>query len=231
MKKVLIIEDEPGVQMTLEDRLKAEGYKVTIEDNGISGEEAALNGAYDIILLDLMLPGRDGFAVCQNIRRKGDETPILILTARNTDLDTVMGLRLGADDYLSKPFDMGVLLARMEALLRRSSLSAGARRKNLAQQIIFGPFTLDREKGELFNGNAPVPLNTQEFRLLLYMALHEGSILTRGEILNQVWGYENETTTRTVDVHVAKLRQKLEGPRIPEYILTVRGRGYKFVIH
>ena len=128
MYKILIIEDEPGVQLTLEDRLKAEGHKVIIKDNGISGEEEAIKGLYDIILLDIMLPGRDGYAVCENIRKAGVTTPVIMLTARNTNLDTILGLRQGADDYLAKPFDMSVLIARIDALIRRSKIQAKSKK-------------------------------------------------------------------------------------------------------
>ncbi|MCF7934525.1 MAG: response regulator transcription factor [Spirochaetia bacterium] len=224
MPKVLIIEDEPGVQMTIEDRLHAEGYEVEIRADGISGEAAALEGSYDVILLDLMLPGRDGFAVCQHIRQQGLQTPVLMLTARNTNLDVVMGLRQGADDYLAKPFDMGVLIARIEALMRRSRVLGSA------QRISFGPFVLDREEGVLLkDGRIPVELNVQEYRLLEYLALHPDHTITRDQILDDVWGYGSSTTTRTVDVHIAKLRHRLGESDVPRHIQTVWGRGYKFI--
>ncbi|MBN2050414.1 MAG: response regulator transcription factor [Spirochaetales bacterium] len=228
MPRVLIIDDEAGVRMTLEDRLTAEGYAVSSVADGIRGEETAMSGGFDIILLDLMLPGRDGFAVCKNLRDAGINTPVLMLTARDTSLDTVMGLRQGADDYLAKPFDMAVLLARMEALLRRS----GGRGGDLTalSPVAFGSFRLDREKGTLFLEQEPVNLHSQEYRLLEYLVTHPDTVLSRDRILDEVWGYESETTTRTVDVHVARLRKHLGEAELPKHLQTVRGRGYRFIL-
>ncbi len=228
MNKILIIEDEVGVQITLEDRLISEGYEVHIESNGISGEEEAISGNYNLILLDIMLPGRDGYKVCENIRKTGIETPIIMLTARSTDLDTVIGLRQGADDYIGKPFDMQVLLARIEAVIRRSEKSSSI--KNNTKSVSFGDFILDRVKGELYKDKTAIQLNTQEYRLLDYLIENEGKVIDRNSMLDDVWGYDNESTSRTVDVHIAKLRHKLEESNLPKHILTVRGRGYKFVI-
>ena len=227
MTEILIIEDEPGVQLTLEDRLRAEGYGTSVCGEGHAGEAEAMSGRYDLILLDLMLPGKDGFSICQSIRKAGIDTPVLMLTARNTDLDTVMGLRIGADDYLAKPFDMGVLLARIEALLRRTapSGSGSGRGKTVAD---FGEFSLDFVKGELRRSGELVELNAQEYRLLEYLVKNEGRILGRDNILDDVWGYESEITTRTVDVHIAKLRARLGESDLPRHIITYRGRGYKF---
>lgn len=225
MTRILIIEDEPGVQITLEDRLRAEGYETEIQEDGLSGEKEALEGTYNLILLDVMLPGRDGFTVCRNLREKGIDTPILMLTARNTNLDAIMGLRQGADDYLPKPFDMGVLLARIEALLRRSSLNKGKR----VRHTKIGDFTFDMEQGLLIRGKAAIALHAKEFKLLEFFLAHPGDLLTRNRILDEVWGYDNGTTTRTVDVHVAKLRQKLGESDFPRHIQTIRGRGYRFI--
>jgi len=250
MPKVLIIEDEQGIQITLQDRLQIEGYEVSVESNGIQGEAAAAVGSFDILLLDVMLPDRDGFAVCRNLRAAGIETPILMLTARNTNLDTVMGLRQGADDYLTKPFDMGVLLARMEALLRRAAQQGagpGGRPGNRPAAesgdtedsgdtgdaggiIRFGLFSLDRESRELFQDREVVDLHTREYQLLEYMACRPGRLLSRDQILDEVWGYESETSTRTVDVHIARIRRKLGEHDFPRHIQTVRGRGYKFLM-
>jgi DNA-binding response OmpR family regulator len=227
MPRILIIEDEPGVQMTLEDRLQAEGYETEIRGDGIQGEEEARGGSYDLILLDIMLPGRDGFAVCRNLRQEGIQTPILMLTARNTDLDTIMGLRQGADDYLPKPFDMGLLLARTEALLRRAALNGTPRKPG---QLSFGKFLLDSERGILRKGDKIIDLHAREFALLEFLSGHAGDLLSRDRILDEVWGYGSETTTRTVDVHVAKLRQKLGESELPRHIQTVRGRGYRFIL-
>jgi len=229
MKRILIIEDEPGVQMTLEDRLTAEGYEVVIKGDGPRGESEAMKGFFDLILLDIMLPGRDGYAICHNLRKAGIMIPILMLTARGTNLDTVLGLRQGADDYLAKPFDMGVLLARIEALLRRYERKPSRSVQN-DDPVSFGPFLLDPEKGELFKNSLPVPLNAQEYRLLRYLVSHSDRIISREQLLDEVWGYDTETTSRTVDVHVAKIRRILGDSDNPKHLLTVRGRGYKFLL-
>lgn len=222
-ERILIVEDEPGIALTLEDRLVAEGYTVTVRTDGIDGETEARSGGHDALILDLMLPDRDGLTVCRNLRRTGCDLPILMLTARGENLDIVVGLQQGADDYLAKPFDMGVLLARLEALLRRTKGGASP-----SQVREFGPFRLDEARGELFRLGEAVPLNAQEYRLLVYFAAHPHRVLDREEILEQVWGYESGTTTRTVDVHVAKLRHRLGESEHPKHILTVRGHGYQF---
>jgi two-component system alkaline phosphatase synthesis response regulator PhoP len=228
--RVLVVEDEAGIRMTLEDMLAAEGCVVETRPDGLSGEAAARAGGYDIILLDLMLPGRDGLAVCANLRNAGLQTPILMLTARGADLDVVIGLRQGADDYVPKPFDAGVLMARMEALLRRArSSAAGGGKSGPIKPIRFGEFSLDRRKGELERAGKPVSLNAQEYRLLEFLASNPDRVISREEMLDLVWGYDSETTTRTIDVHVAKLRSRLGESELPRHILTIRGRGYKFV--
>ena len=223
--RVLVIEDEEGIRMPLEDMLVAEGCVVESRPDGPSGEAAARSGAYDIILLDLMLPGRDGLAVCRNLRDDRVMTPVIMLTARGADLDVVVGLRQGADDYVPKPYDAGVLVARMEALLRRAPRGSSP----AASVVRFGDFVLDRRKGELLREDDPVSLNAQEYRLLYFLAANPGRVIGREEMLDLVWGYDSETTTRTIDVHVAKLRQRLGESELPRHILTVRGRGYKFV--
>jgi two-component system, OmpR family, alkaline phosphatase synthesis response regulator PhoP len=224
MKNVLIIEDEPGVQLTLEDLLRSEGYTVVVKGDGLEGEKEAKTDAYDLILLDVMLPGKDGFAVCRSLRKQNISTPIIMLTARDTNIDTVMGLKQGADDYLTKPFDAEVLLARMEAVTRRFTAKKAIR----IDTIQFGGFTLDTIQEELSTGADIVPLQVQEYRLLHYLVTHPNQILSRNKLLDEVWGYDSESTTRTVDVHIGKLRNKLEESDIPKYILTIRGRGYKF---
>lgn len=223
-ERVLLVEDEPGIALTLEDRLTAEGYVVTVRHDGIRGEAEARTGGHHVLILDLMLPDRDGLTVCRNLRRSGSSLPILMLTARGTNLDVVVGLQQGSDDYLAKPFDMGVLLARLEALLRRARTAPGAS----AAVRDFGPYQLDEARGELLRDGLAVALNAQEYRLLCYLAAHPNRVLERDEILDQVWGYESGTTTRTVDVHVAKLRHRLGESDNPVHILTVRGRGYQF---
>ena len=232
--RVLVIEDEEGIRITLEDLLRSRGCEVQTRGDGVSGEEAARGGDFDIILLDLMLPGRDGYSVCKNLREAGMDKPILMLTARGTDMDVVVGLRQGADDYLSKPFGSEVLIARMEALLRRSREAPREKGARTAQVIRFGDFSLDLRKGELYHdgpaGPEALQLNGQEFKLLEFLATNPDRVIKREEILNEVWGYETETTTRTIDVHIAKLRQRLGESELPRHILTMHGRGYKFVL-
>ena len=225
-KQLLIVEDEPGICLTLSDRLSAEGYDVTIRNDGILGEAAIREFPFDLVLLDLMLPGRDGLNLCRNIRKDNINVPILMLTARDTNLDIVIGLREGADDYLTKPFDMSVLLARIEALLRRPpNLNWDG---SLPAIVHFGEFSLDRERGVVSKNGTEVPLNSQEYRLLNYLVGRAGHVVTRKELLDKVWNYKGETSTRTIDVHIAKLRNHLEETEHPRHILTLHGRGYKF---
>jgi DNA-binding response OmpR family regulator len=227
MQKILIVEDEEGLVLSLEDRLRSEGYRVSSRRDGKSGEKEAGAGRYDLIILDVMLPERDGFQVCKNLRDSGISTPILMLTARSTALDTVTGLRAGADDYLRKPFDMQELLARVMALLRRGRTEA-AKPQAEPEALHFGQFTLNTRREELLRGSEPIPLNTQEYRLLKFFAENPQRVLIRYELLDEVWGYDSVTTTRTVDVHVAWLRQKLGERSKPRHLVTVRGRGYRF---
>ncbi len=227
-RRILIVEDEEGLVLSLEDRLRSEGYEVVAVGEGVRGESEAAGGTYDLIILDVMLPGRDGFQVCQNLREAGLQTPILLLTARSTTIDTVMGLRIGADDYLTKPFDMQVLLARIQALLRRAGHTLPARRIR-GGVYRFGEFCLNGEKRELKRNNSVIPLSLQEYKLLLVFVQNPDCVLTRNELLNESWSYDSETMTRTVDVHVARLRQKLGEKIHPHHLLTVLGHGYKFV--
>ncbi len=225
--RILIIEDEEGLVLSLTDRLESEGFAVDSVRDGIDGEKKALSVKnFDLILLDVMLPGKDGFQICKSIRDSGSRIPVLMLTARDTNIDTVMGLRLGADDYIAKPFDMQVLLARIDAILRRAGY---APEKETGDILSFGSFVLDTVKQELRNGKKLVALNAQEYRLLKFLAQNPGTVYSREQLLDAVWGYDSVLTTRTVDVHVAWLRQKLGEPEIPERIITVRGYGYKFV--
>jgi two-component system alkaline phosphatase synthesis response regulator PhoP len=221
----LLVEDEPGLVMTLTDRLIAEGYEVESVGDAATALDRALSGRYDAILLDVMLPGGSGFDVCRSIRQRGVPTPILMLTARGQVVDRVVGLKLGADDYLVKPFDMAELLARVEALLRRAPAAAAT-----AGGYRFADVTIDFRRAEVTKGGRPIDLSAREFKLLRYFVEHAGATISRDELLNEVWGYNAMPSTRTVDVHVAWLRQKLEtNPKHPEHLLTVHGLGYKFV--
>jgi two-component system alkaline phosphatase synthesis response regulator PhoP len=229
--RVLLVEDEPGLQLTLTDRLAAEGYDVETAGDGELGLTRALTGAFDLVVLDVMLPRRDGFDVCRTLRQKGITTPILMLTARGQVVDRVVGLKLGADDYLVKPFEALELLARIEALLRRAAppLAPPAGTPG-ATRFEFDDVTVDTRKAEVVRGGVPVELSAKEFQLLRYFLEHRGATISRDELLQEVWGYDHTPSTRTVDVHVAWLRQKLEpNPKTPQLILTVHGLGYKFV--
>jgi two-component system alkaline phosphatase synthesis response regulator PhoP len=227
-RRLLLVEDEPGLVMTLTDRLMAEGYDVESATDAPTGLEAASAGGFDAILLDVMLPGGNGMDVCRTLRQRGVQTPILMLTARGQVVDRVVGLKLGADDYLVKPFEMAELLARVEALLRRGAVSASTAPTGEAYR--FGDVTIDFRRAEVTKAGEAVELSAREFKLLRYFIEHRGAALSRDELLNEVWGYNAMPSTRTVDVHVAWLRQKVEdNARHPQYILTVHGLGYKFV--
>jgi two-component system alkaline phosphatase synthesis response regulator PhoP len=211
--------------LTLSDRLAAEGYAVEAAGDGESGVALAMSESFDLILLDVMLPGKDGFEVCRELRQRGLDIPILMLTARGQVIDRVVGLRLGADDYVTKPFEMAELLARIEALFRRARGPAAAP----AGTYSFGDVRVDFRRAEVYRDGAAVPLSALEFKLLTYFIQNRGALLTRDELLDKVWGYDAMPVTRTVDVHVASLRQKLErNPSRPEFILTVHRRGYRF---
>jgi len=225
-RRILLVEDEPGLLLTLTDRLSAEGYCV---ESAADGELALARGCaepFDVIVLDVMLPKMNGFDVCRELRQRGIQTPVIMLTARGQIVDRVVGLKLGADDYVTKPFDMSELLARIEARVRRAPIPAPVH----ADAYTFGRVHVDFRRAEATNGSGPVELSAKEFQLLKYFIEHRGATLSRDELLNEVWGYHSMPSTRTVDVHVAWLRQKIEpNPRHPQYILTVHGLGYKFV--
>ena len=225
-KRVLLVEDEPGLVLTLTDRLRSEGYDVTSATDGPSALEIGLAERFDVVLLDVMLPGASGFDVCRDLRQRGVTTPIIMLTARGQVVDKVLGLKIGADDYLTKPFDMLELLARIEVQLRRAAAVSGLS----AAEYRFGEITVNFRKAEVARGTEALELSAREFLLLKYFIEHREATLTRDELLNEVWGYHSMPSTRTVDVHVAWLRQKIEpNPRHPQYLLTVHGMGYKFV--
>jgi two-component system alkaline phosphatase synthesis response regulator PhoP len=223
-RRILLVEDEPSLLVTLEDRLLAEGYQVATAREGDAALASAAAASFDLVLLDVMLPGRDGFSVCRELRQRGFEIPIVMLTARGQVVDRVVGLKLGADDYVTKPFEMIELLARIEALFRRSRTYAAGR-----GTYAFGDVRVDFRRGEAFRSGRPAGLSALEFKLLAYFIQHRGELLSRHQLLDKVWGYEATPATRTVDVHVAALRQKLErNPSRPELILTAHRRGYRF---
>jgi two-component system, OmpR family, alkaline phosphatase synthesis response regulator PhoP len=224
--RVLLVEDEGGLRLTLSDRLESEGYVVDTASDGAVGLDRASSDAYDVIVLDVMLPRLNGFDVCRAVRQRGVTTPILMLTARGQVADKVVGLKLGADDYLTKPFETMELLARLEALLRRRR--SPARREGASYR--FGDVAVDFRRAEVTRAGLRVDLSAREFRLLRHFIEHRGATLSRDELLADVWGYDDMPLTRTVDVHVAGLRQKIEAnPKAPEFLLTIHGLGYKFV--
>ena len=224
--RILLVEDEPGLILTLTDRLESEGFAVTTAADGESGLQQALSDNFDLIILDVMLPKKNGLDVCRDLRRQNIQTPILMLTARGETIDKVLGLKLGADDYLTKPFEVLELLARIEALLRRSP----QKNQNKQPEIHnFGAISIDFRRAEIKKDGFPVELSALEFKLLQHLIEHRGEVLSRDELLDEVWGYDSTPTTRTVDVHIAWLRQKLEpNPRRPQHIITIHGIGYKF---
>ena len=222
---ILLVEDEAALRMTLGDRLRSEGYGVEYAADGPDGLDKATRIPFDLVILDVMLPGLNGLRVCEDIRAAGLITPILMLTAKGQTADKVAGLKIGADDYVTKPFDMQELMARVEALLRR----APARATVLSEVVHIGPNRVDLRGTEVMRDGHALPLSAREFQLLRYFLEHPGATLTREQLLTDVWGYSGKMFTRTVDVHVASLRQKLEPePKQPRYLVTVQGLGYKF---
>ena len=222
--KILLVEDEPALVMTLTDMLKAEGYQVESARDGIQARDRMIGEPFDLVILDVMLPGMDGFEVCRSVREQGFVRPILMLTARGETSDKVRGLRLGADDYLGKPFDPHELLARVEALLRRLPSEQPG---NWSR---FGDIRLDLTMGRVFRSGKRADLSEREVAVLRYLIGRRGAVVSRDELLLNVWGYTTAPATRTVDVHIAMLRQKLErDPKNPELIVTVHSQGYRFV--
>ena len=225
--KILLVEDEQGLILTLTDRLQSEGFEVTSAADGEKGFATALAEKFDLIIFDVMLPKKNGYDVCRDLRQKGIDTPVLMLTAKGETIDKVLGLKLGADDYLTKPFEVIELMARIEALLRRSPQT---NQTNSAEIFRFGDTAIDFRKAEVFRDNETVELSAMEFKLLQFLIENRGRVHSRNELLDEVWGYDAMPSTRTVDVHIAWLRQKLEtNPKHPQYIQTVHGFGYKFV--
>lgn len=225
MKTILIIEDDAAIVQGLEQALQEEHFKVLSADTGEKGYAIARARNIDLILLDLMLPDRNGQEICQDLRKEGIQTPILMLTSRKTELDKVVGLESGADDYVTKPFSIRELVARIRALLRR-----GTELKKDIDEFAFGNVDVDFKKQEATRGKKKLDLSAREFRILKYLIQHEGEVVTREMLLNDVWGYENYPTTRTVDNYVLSLRKKIEDdPSKPKHLMTVHTAGYKFV--
>lgn len=223
--RVLLVEDEPSVSLTVSDLLAEEGYDVETAADGPTGLKRAAGEAFDVVILDIMLPGMNGLDVCRELRRQGKDVAVLMLTARGQLADKVVGLKLGADDYLVKPFEPQELVARLEALLRRVRKSGLTPVKSFR----FGDVEVDFERGDVRKGGTQVPLAAKELELLRYLVDHRGNVVSREELLESVWEYQPGVSSRTLDVHVAWLRQKLEdNPQTPQHIHTVRGVGYRF---
>jgi DNA-binding response OmpR family regulator len=225
MKKILIVEDDKALVRGLTDNLQRENFQVVVAENGERGYELAKSGRYDVLILDLLLPKMGGLDVCRKLRAEQVEVPILMLTGKKEEVDKVLGLELGADDYLTKPFGMRELIARIKALLRRQ---AGI--KTTLDECSFGDVHVDFKKQEARKGKKSFEMSAKEFELLQYFVEHEGDVITRAQLLDDVWGYEVAPTTRTVDNYVLSLRKKLEdNPSRPKHLITVHTAGYKFV--
>lgn len=224
MKKVLIIEDDPAIRTGLKEALTTEGYSVSEADSGTKGFEIASKGNFDLIVLDLILPGKDGIEICKDLRSDGVKTPIIMVTSRKEEIDKILGLEIGADDYVTKPFSLRELLARVKALIRRSTYEPGD-----IEEVAFANLKIDFKKQEMFKGDNPVKLSATEYRILHYFIDHEGEVVSRDKFLDEVWGYDTYPTTRTVDNYILSLRKKIEDdPADPKHLLTVYKVGYKF---
>ena len=224
-RRILLVEDEPGLVITLSDMLKGHGYLVESVTNGLDAKDRILVDTFDLVVLDVMLPGMSGFDVCQGVREKGISTPILMLTARSETKDKVRGLRLGADDYLAKPFDPHELLARVEALLRRLAME-----NRSGDWFQFSNMKVDLKRGHVFRSDQRLAMSEREFALLRYLIEHEGRAVSRKAILEDVWQLQEDTDTRAIDNFIVRLRKHLEdAPDNPRILQTVRGIGYKYV--
>jgi DNA-binding response OmpR family regulator len=225
MHKILIVEDEPSMVLGLRDNLEYEGYEVIAATDGEAGLQRALKDKPNLILLDVMLPKKGGLEVCRQLRSLGIESPIIMLTARGQEIDKVLGLEIGADDYVTKPFSINELLARVRAHLRRA-----AKLVSDIESYSFGDIKLDFKKYHASKNDVVLELSPREFEVMKYLIRHRGETITRDELLDKIWGYDNYPMTRTVDNHIARLRHKIEDvPNEPEYILTIHRVGYKFI--
>src|SRR5699024_9055542 len=229
MKKILIIEDEQSILKLLSYNLEQEGYDVEFSMDGQEGLDMALENTYDMILLDLMLPSRDGMDICQTIRQEKIEVTIIMRTAKDTEIDKILGLEIGADDYITKPFSPREVVARIKAILRRYKQSKSSKTlRNDEEVIAVGEIIIYPEKYEVFVRDELIELTPKEFELLLYLSRRIGRILSREQLLNAIWNYDFAGETRIVDVHISHLREKIEkDTKKPEYIVTARGFGYK----
>jgi DNA-binding response OmpR family regulator len=225
-KKVLIVEDDPGISLSLRDEFESLGYAVFKAENGRKGLAIARQKNLDLIILDLMLPGMDGYDVCRELRNEGNRTPIIMLTAKNKEIDKVLGLELGADDYVTKPFSLRELMARVRAVLRRTT-----EQTEDIDTYCFGQIELDFKKYEARREGKKLELTALQFHMLKLLIQKKGEVLSRDEFLDEIWGRDNVLISfRTIDSHIANIRRKIEGnPANPKHILSIRGVGYKFV--
>jgi DNA-binding response OmpR family regulator len=225
MTRILIVEDEPNMVAGLRDNFEFEGYDVITAPDGVAGLERALNEAPDLVILDVMMPRMSGLDVCKQLKTKRPSVPIIMLTARGQEVDKVVGLELGADDYVTKPFSIRELLARVKAVLRRSTAAPKDQ-----ESFSFGEVEVNLKSCQVSRAGKELDFSSKEFELLKYFLCHPGEALSRDRLLEEVWGYDRFPTTRTVDAHIVRLRQKVEPrPEEPRFILTVHGTGYKFV--
>ncbi|MEM6264935.1 MAG: response regulator transcription factor [Bacteroidota bacterium] len=226
MYNILLVEDEPSMQMGLRDNLEFEGYQVAVAGDGVEGLDQLMKGKFDLVLLDVMMPRMSGFDVCRKAREGGVETPIILLTAKGEEIDKVLGLELGADDYITKPFSLRELLARVKAVLRR----AGPTQASDPDERTIGRLTVNFQSYQARIGEEQVKMSHREVEILRYLCKHLNEIVSRADLLQEIWGYDAHPTTRTVDNFVLKLRQKIEeDPNQPKHILTVHGVGYKLL--
>ncbi|MCI0338208.1 MAG: response regulator transcription factor [Acidobacteria bacterium] len=224
--KVLIVEDDQAMAVALRDGFEYEGYSVQVARDGAAGLKLAAEKELDLIILDVMLPKMSGFDVCKHLRNIGNSTPIIMLTARGQEIDKVVGLKIGADDYVTKPFSFMELMARVEALLRRTH-----RQAETSEDFRFGDVAVNFKKFEVTKSGVTLEMSPREFNILRFFIEHRGEVITRDQLLDSVWGYGSFPLTRTVDMHIAKLRQKIEAtPGDPKHIITVHRVGYKFVV-
>lgn len=224
MRRVLIVEDDAAMAVALRDGFDYEGYQPLVAKDGAAGLRLAAEKNPDLMILDVMLPKMSGLDICRQLRSSGNEIPIIMLTARGQEIDKVLGLKLGADDYVTKPFSFMELMARVQAVLRRVSKPASQNGEYCA-----GDLEIDFKRLQARKSGHPIELSPREFKILQYFVAHRGEILSRSQLLDAVWGYESFPLTRTVDMHIAKLRQKIEdNPSDPRYIITVHRAGYKF---
>jgi DNA-binding response OmpR family regulator len=223
-RKILIVEDEPNMSRGLRDNLEFEGYRVELAEDGLKGLNLILSQQYDLILLDVMMPEMSGFEVCKKAREKGVESPIIVLTAKSEEMDKVLGLELGADDYITKPFSVRELLARVKAILRRKGSAPEKEQTRIGKLTVnFNSFTAE-------DNNGAVKMSHKEYAILKYLVERKNEIISRNDLLEKVWGYDESPTTRTVDNFIVKLRYKIEDdPNSPKIILTVHGTGYKLI--